>query len=156
EERSRAFLERWRDRTGEHDVGIVFVGRLLPIVRMYVAIGTGLIRIPLRDYVVGASPAALVWAGLPLTAGFFLRADVNRIATRYTRAEHVAMVVIPLLVVAALGAWWIHRGGTIRGRVLRMRSSVAILVVAGIVAYMAQSIWINDETVERGLSGLPA
>lgn len=155
EERSRAFLERWRVRTGGHDVGIVFVGRLLPIVRMYVAIGTGLIRIPFRDYVIGASPAALIWAGLPLTAGFFLRADVNRIATRYTRVEHIAMFVLPLLVVAALVGWWVYRGGTLRGRVLRMRSSVAILAAAGIVAYMAQSIWINDETVEQGLSGLP-
>lgn len=155
EERSRAFLERWRVKAGGHDVGIVFVGRLLPIARMYMAIGTGLIRIPFRDYVIGASPAALIWAGIPLTAGYFLRADVNRVAKQYTRIEHVAMIIIPVLVAAILVAWWVHRGGTLRGRVLRVRSAGALIVVLGIVAYSVQSAWINDETVDHGLAGLP-
>lgn len=155
EERSRAFLEHWRVKSGGHDVGIVFVGRLLPIARMYIAIGTGLIRIPFRDYVLGASPAALIWAGIPLTAGYFLRADVNRIATQYTRIEHVAMIIIPVVIVAVLVAWWVHRGGTLRGRVLRVRSAVALIAALGIVAYSVQSAWINDESVEHGVAGLP-
>lgn len=155
EERSREFLEHWRIRFGGHDVGIVFIGRLLPIARMYVAVGTGLIRIPFRDYVVGASPAALIWAGLPLTIGYFLRADVNRVATQYTRIEHVAMIVAPVLIVAGLVVWWVHRGGTLRGRVLRVRSAVALIAAVGIVAYMVQSAWINDESVEHGVTGLP-
>ncbi len=155
EERSREFLQRWRAKFGGHDVGIVFVGRLLPIARMYVAIGTGLIQIPLRDYVIGAAPASLLWAAAPLLLGYFLSSDVNRIATQYTRAEHVAMIVIPTLVAAALVAWWVHRGGSLRGRVLRVRSAVALIVALGIVAYMIQSVWINDETVDHGLTGLP-
>ena len=59
------------------------------------------------------------------------------------------------LVAAALVGWWVHRGGTIRGRILRVRSALALIVALGIVAYMIQSVWINDETVEHGLSGLP-
>ena len=155
EERSREFLEHWRVKFGGHDVGIVFVGRLLPIARMYVAIGTGLIRVPFRDYVIGASPAALIWAGLPLTIGYFLRGDVTRIASQYTRIEHVTMIVAPFLIVTGLIVWWVHRGGTLRGRVLRVRSAVALIVAIGTVAYMVQSAWINDETVEHGIAGLP-
>ncbi len=156
EERSREFLEHWRVKFGGHDVGIVFVGRLLPIARMYVAIGTGLIRIPFRDYVIGAAPAALIWAGLPLTIGYFLSSDVTRIADQYTRIEHIAMIVIPILIVIGAVVWWVHRGGTLRGRVLRVRSAVALVVSLGIVAYMVQSAWINDESVEHGVAGLPA
>ncbi len=155
EERSRKFLEHWRARFGGHDMGIVFVGRLLPIARMYVAIGTGIIQIPLRDYVVGAAPASLLWAAAPLMVGYFFRADVNRLALQYTRIEHVAMIAIPTLVAVALVGWWVHRGGSMRGRVLRVRSAVALIVALGIVAYMIQSVWINDETVENGLAGLP-
>ncbi len=155
EERSREFLEGWRKRFGGHDVGIVFVGRLLPIARMYVAIGTGLIRIPFRDYVIGASPAALIWAGLPLTIGFFLRNDVSRIASQYTHFEHVAMIILPVLLVIAAATWWVHRGGTLRGRVLRVRSAVALIVVSGIIFYMVQSAINNDESLEHGLGGLP-
>jgi membrane protein DedA with SNARE-associated domain len=155
EERSREFLEYWRVKFGGHDTGIVFVGRLLPIARMYVAIGTGLIRIPFGDYVIGASPAALIWAGLPLTIGYFLRSDVNRFTAQYTRVEHIAMIVLPVLIVAALIAWWVHRGGSLRGRVLRVRSAGALIVALGIVAYMVQSVWINDESVEKGVGGLP-
>ncbi len=155
EERSREYLEKWRDKFGGHDVGIVFVGRLLPIARMYVAIGTGLIRIPFRDYLIGASPAALIWAGLPLTIGFFLRDRVDRFAAQYTHIEHVAMIVLPALVVIGAVAWWVHRGGTLRGRVLRVRSAVALIVVVGIFAYMVQSAFTNDESLDHGLGGLP-
>src|SRR6185312_5638603 len=155
EQRSRDFLEHWRQKFGGHDIGIVFVGRLFPIARSYVAVGTGLIRIPFVDYLIGAAPASLLWAGLPLTIGYVFRSRVYRIAEDYTRIEHVAFVVLPVLIAAGIIAWWVHRGGTLRGRVWRARSSVAIVVAVGVVAYMIQSAWINDKAVERGVVALP-
>jgi membrane protein DedA with SNARE-associated domain len=155
EERSREFLERWREKFGGHDVVIVFVGRLFPIARSYVAVGTGLLRIPFRDYVVGAAPASLLWAGLPLGAGYVFRAHVFSIAEQYTRFEHIAFIVVPVLVVIGVIAWWVHRGGSLRGRVWRARSSVAIVVAIGVIIYMIQSAWVNSTAVERGVVALP-
>lgn len=155
EERSREFLEHWRAKFGGRDISIVFVGRLLPIARSYVAVGTGLLRIPFRDYVIGAAPASLLWAGLPLSAGYIFRTHVYSIAKQYTRIEHLAFIVAPVLIAIGVIIWWVHRGGTLRGRVWRARSSVAIVVVVGVVAYVIQSAWINDKAVERGVVALP-
>jgi membrane protein DedA with SNARE-associated domain len=155
EKRSREFLEHWRERFGGRDVVIVFVGRLFPIARSYVAVGTGLLRIPFRDYVIGAAPASLLWAGLPLGAGYVFRAHVYSIAEQYTRIEHIAFIAVPVLITVGVIAWWVHRGGTLRGRVWRVRSSVAIVVAIGVVAYMIQSAWINDNAVRRGVVALP-
>ena len=155
EKRSRAFLEHWRERFGGRDTGIVFVGRLFPIARSYVAVGTGLMRIPFRDYVIGAAPASLLWAGLPLSAGYVFRTHVYSIAKQYTRIEQIALIAVPALVIIGVIAWWVHRGGTARGRVWRARSSVAIVVAVGVVAYMIQSAWANDSSIERGVVSLP-
>jgi hypothetical protein len=63
--------------------------------------------------------------------------------------------VVPVLIAIGVIAWWIHRGGSLRGRVWRARSSVAIVVGVGVIAYVIQSAWINDKAVERGVVALP-
>ena len=38
---------------------------MLPMVRMYITIAAGLFRMRKRDFILGATPAALVWVGIP-------------------------------------------------------------------------------------------
>lgn len=155
EQRSREKLEGWRERFGRRDIRLVFVGRLVPIVRMYTALGTGLLRIPFRDYVIGAAPASFVWAGLPLGVGYFFSSQVNSIAAQFTRAEHLAIIAAPVLIAIGITGWWVHRDRSLRGRIWRVRSSVALAVAIGVVVFAVQFIEDNHEAIQHGMNALP-
>jgi len=155
ERRSRELLGEWRERFDRRDIRMVFVGRLVPVVRMYMALGTGLLRIPFRDYVIGAAPASLLWAGLPLSIGYIFTAQVNQIAAQYTRIEHLALLGAPLLIALGVTIWWVYRERSLRGRIWRVRSSVALAVAVGVVVFAAQIIEDNREAIQHGMSALP-
>src|SRR5690606_25978829 len=56
--RSEETIARWRARLGGRDIIAVAVGRMLPLVRMYISIGAGLLQIRLRDFLAGSLPGA--------------------------------------------------------------------------------------------------
>jgi membrane protein DedA with SNARE-associated domain len=92
----RASSPRWQDRL--HSRGVVFLVRSLPLVRIYGAVGSGLVRTRTRDYLAGAVPAGLLWAGAPLTLGFLLREHVAGIAAGYPTGILSLVAVVPGLV----------------------------------------------------------
>ncbi len=148
-------LERWHRRLGGHEVATVFLVRLLPLVRMYVAIGTGLMRIRFRNFVLGAAPGALFWVGTPMIVGYLFRADVQRLTARYTAASNVLLVALPLIGLAVWSIWWVRRGDAARARLRRVRVVVggtAVLVIAG---YLAREAWLSEQAVDRGASLFP-
>lgn len=148
-------LERWHRRLGGHEVATVFLVRLLPLVRMYAAIGTGLMRIRFRNFVLGAAPGALLWAGTPLIVGYLFRADVQRLTARYTAASNVLLVALPFVGLAVWSIWWIRRGDAGRARLRRVRAVIGGTTVLVIVGYLARGAWLSEQAVDRGATLFP-
>jgi len=150
-----AMMAPWRRRLGGHDAVVVFVVRLLPLVRMYIAIGSGLLCIRVRHFLLGAAPAALLWAGTPLVLGYVFRADVRGFAAHYTRASHAFLILLPAVGLVSGLVWWIRRGQSLRGRLRRGRSGVGLLAVLATVAYVVKTAWVNELAADRGRVVLP-
>lgn len=152
---SEAVVQRWRGTLHGHDAAAVLVGRLIPLVRMYVAVGAGLLRFRFRDFLAGAAPASVIWAGTPLALGFLFRADVHQIATQYARATHWLVLIGPIVVVVAALAWWVRRGGTAPARVRRGRAALGLLAALGVLAYLADVVVGSDQSTSSGLIRYP-
>jgi membrane protein DedA with SNARE-associated domain len=82
-ERMQTTFDRWRGRLGGRDVAVITVLRLIPIVRMGTTVGTGLLGIRLRDFVIGAGVSAVIWTALPLGIGYAFRSNVTTIEGYY-------------------------------------------------------------------------
>ena len=143
-------MTRWRRRLGGRDVAVVFITRLLPLVRMWATISAGLLRFRARDFLAGAAPAAALWAGTPLTVGFLFRDRVASLAARYTQASHLLTLVVPAVVFVALLGWWVWRGGALRARIRRGRSVLGMGAAVVCVLYLARIIMAGDRAVDQG------
>ncbi len=148
-------VERWRRRLGDRDVAVVFVGRLLPLVRMSVAIALGLIRIPVRHFLLGAAPAALLWAGTPLTLGYLFRADVQAFAARYTALSQVLLLALPAVSLIGALVWWVRDEHILTARIRRVRIAVGLVAVIVSGGYLIKVVWAHERSVDRGLVVLP-
>jgi membrane protein DedA with SNARE-associated domain len=102
-------LTRWRNRLGGYDAAAVFIGRILPLVRIYVTIASGLVKMRWRSFLLGAAPAALVWSGTPLLLGYCFRTSVHDFAAGGTMISRGFFLAMPLLGVVALAAWYVRR-----------------------------------------------
>ena len=60
-------------------MAVITVLRLIPFVRMGTTLGTGLLGIRLRDFVIGAGISAVIWTALPLSIGYAFRHNVTTI-----------------------------------------------------------------------------
>jgi membrane protein DedA with SNARE-associated domain len=104
ERRSRAFLDRLPlvgtedvDRTFEwfarHGRPAVFFGRMVPIVRSFVSVPAGVVRMPWPQFLLFTAAGSLVWntalIGLGVAAGDFVRANLH-----YLDYAVVAVVVL--------------------------------------------------------------
>jgi membrane protein DedA with SNARE-associated domain len=148
-------VARWRRRLGGHDVAVVFVLRLLPLLRMWVAIGTGLLRIRLRSYLLGAAPAAVAWAGTLLVLGYVFRADVHALEARYTSAAHVLLAMLPAFSLITGVAWWVGSGHSLRASMHRGRSVLGLLAALFSAGVLVRMAWANEWAVEHGAAALP-
>ncbi|HET9015974.1 MAG TPA: VTT domain-containing protein [Thermomicrobiaceae bacterium] len=156
ERRSEDVMERWRARFHGHDMEVVLVGRMLPLVRMYIAIGAGLLRIRFRDFLIGAAPAGLIWAGTPLVIGYFFRHDVQRLATDYTVVTQTAIIIGPAVVLIAVLAWWVRRASSTRARLRRGRAAAGLAIAGVAVAYFVDVLTVDVHAIDGGLVGVPA
>jgi membrane protein DedA with SNARE-associated domain len=131
---------RWRRRLGGHDIPVIFVLRILPLVRMWASLGAGLLSLPVRAFVLGAAPASLVWAGLPLTLGYLLGPEIKSLTARVLLVSHTLVVVVPALLGVAALLWWLRRGHSLHARLLRGRSLAGILAGLGLLAYLIETV----------------
>jgi len=145
------FLANCRRHLGERDIAIVFVGRLLPLMRMYLAIGVGLMHIPLRSFLLGAAPAALLWAGTPLTLGYFFRANVQRFEARYTALSHILLFALPMMGLISALVWWVRQGAEGAGKIHRMRIALGLAAAGGCVAYLIRALWLQERVIDLPL-----
>ena len=93
-ERVQATLNRWRVRLGGREVAAIAVLRLIPFVRMGTTVGTGLIGIRLRDFVLGSTVAALIWVSVPLSIGYAFRSNLETLEAYYATAVSALPVLL--------------------------------------------------------------
>lgn len=93
--RREGLLARCRTRLGDRDAATVFVLRLVPLIRIYATVATGLARMRIARFVLGAAPAALIWSGLPLTVGFWFRADARGLMEKAPLVSIASVLVLP-------------------------------------------------------------
>ncbi len=153
--RSEETIDRWRDRLGGRDLMVVGIGRMLPLVRMYISIGAGLLRIRVRDFVIGAFPGAVVWVGTPIVLGYYLHADVQRFAVEYATISHLIFMVLPTLSLAAIAMWWVRRGHTRWSQLRRGRSAAGILIASAAFVILVRTIVLHHELIFNGLQAIP-
>ena len=110
-----ARADRWFDR---YDDAFVFVGRVLPVVRSFVAIPAGLGRMPLGRYTLLTIPGSGLWCFGFAGAGWALGAHWERFHHAFRYAEYA--VVAAILLAAAYVA---YRVRTRRRRVQLQRES---------------------------------
>jgi membrane protein DedA with SNARE-associated domain len=94
------FLDAWRGRIGARDAAVIFAMRFVPVVRMYASLISGLLRVRLGQFLIGAGPAAFIWASIPLATGYVLRSQVTDIERNFGT---VTMVLTAVLVLVGLG-----------------------------------------------------
>jgi membrane protein DedA with SNARE-associated domain len=114
----RPFLERYgryllirpheielADRLFERrGAAIVFVGRLLPIVRTFISFPAGVARMPLGRFIVYSTAGALLWSIVLVYAGTVLGA--NWVEIRHA-LQPFDLAIAVLVVAAVLGfIWW--------------------------------------------------
>lgn len=92
----------WRQRLHGRDPLAIFVLRLVPIVRIGLTIGAGAFGIRVRDFVLGAFPAACIWIGLPLGLGWWFRDDVAKAEEWLANRIGGPWAIVVLLVVVTL------------------------------------------------------
>jgi membrane protein DedA with SNARE-associated domain len=93
-----AKADRWFDR---YDEAFVFFGRILPVVRSFVAIPAGLGRMPLPRYTLLTVPGSAAWCFGLAAAGWMLGAHWEDFHHAFRYAEYAVVGVIVLA--AALG-----------------------------------------------------
>jgi membrane protein DedA with SNARE-associated domain len=101
-------LDRWRSKLGKNDIVMVAGIRMLPMVRMYITIAAGLFRMRKRDFILGATPAALVWVGVPVALGYAFRTNVSLLTDRYSSASQVILFASPLLGISIAAFFWLR------------------------------------------------
>lgn len=98
-------LDRWRTRLRGHDSAAVFIGRIVPMVRIYVTVAAGLARMPWRNFLLGAAPASVVWSGTPLALGYYFRSDVHQFAAGGSNLSHAFFLAVPMIGILGALAW---------------------------------------------------
>lgn len=147
-------MTRWRRRLGDRDAFVVFVARVLPLIRMWATVSAGLLRFRIRDFLLGAAPAAALWAGTPLTLGYLFRDHVNSFAAQYTRSSRLLTLAIPLVAIVAVAVWWVWRGGSVRSRVRRGRSLLGLGAAVAFLVFLVRTALVNQWSIDHGRAAL--
>jgi membrane protein DedA with SNARE-associated domain len=114
----RPFLERYgrtllirpheielADRMFErHGAAIVFVGRLLPIVRTFISFPAGVARMPVGRFIVYSTAGALLWSIILVYAGTVLGA--NWVDIRHALQPFDLLIAVLVVAAAVLFVWW--------------------------------------------------
>jgi membrane protein DedA with SNARE-associated domain len=96
-ERADRWFERWGDWT-------VFVGRLTPVVRSFISIPAGVVRMPIVRYTVLTFLGSAVWCFAIAGAGWALGSSYEHFHHAFAYVEYAVLVAVILLI-----AWLILR-----------------------------------------------
>lgn len=103
--------DRWFARYG---LTAVLVGRVVPVVRTYISFPAGLSRVPLGWFALLTFAGALPWCAALAVVGYQIGANYTKVSDPIGKAA----IVLAVLVVIGLGAWYVdgRRRATRRAR----------------------------------------
>jgi membrane protein DedA with SNARE-associated domain len=130
-QRHEEIIEGWRRRLGGHDPLVVFITRLIPMFRLYASVTTGLIRIRFRDFVCGAVPASLLWAAIPLSLGYALRAKAGALEGQFPLMIHIVIAITPTVLVGSMVMAWVRSADSRPAALRRLRFALGLAAVGG-------------------------
>ena len=107
-----ALANGWFQR---HGASTTFFGRVLPVVRTYISFPAGLARIDLRRFAALTVAGSLIWCTALAALGDVVGANYTRVAGGIARAA----VVIAVLVLIALAAWFVKGRRSVSGDTAR-------------------------------------
>ncbi len=87
--------ERWFRRYGDR---IVLVVRLLPVIRSFIALPAGVVRMPIWRFVFYSAIGSLVWCAVLAFAGHALGQHWNSISKDISKYDPVIVAVVVLLI----------------------------------------------------------
>jgi membrane protein DedA with SNARE-associated domain len=128
--RSHAFLDRlplvetedvdktfaWFERHGR---SAVFLGRMVPIVRSFISVPAGVVRMPLGQFLLFSAAGSLIWNTVLVTLGWLARDFVE------ANLHYLDYVVVAAVVLAVV--WFVYRKAT--GKLRRPPEAAADLPV---------------------------
>jgi membrane protein DedA with SNARE-associated domain len=128
--RSHAFLDRLPlvetedvDKTFEwfekHGRAAVFFGRMVPIVRSFISVPAGVVRMPFGQFLLYTAGGSLIWNTLLVTLGWLARDFIE------ANLHYLDYVVVAVVVLAVV--WFAYRKAT--GKLRRPRDAGADLRV---------------------------
>jgi membrane protein DedA with SNARE-associated domain len=95
--------EHWFERRGEWSVAI---GRVVPLVRTFIALPAGLAEMPLLRFGLLTAAGSLVWIGALAGAGDALGTRWNKLTHGFTTAGYLIAAVVVLAIAAFLYHRW--------------------------------------------------
>ena len=87
-----------------HGSATVFIGRLLPIVRTFISFPAGVVRMPLRTFIVYSTAGAFLWSILLVYAGTVLGANWE--AIRHALQPFDLLIAFAVGLAVILFIWW--------------------------------------------------
>jgi membrane protein DedA with SNARE-associated domain len=104
--------EDWYDRHGNMGV---FIGRLLPVIRNFVAVTAGVAEVPLVRFGLLTAAGSLIWTGAMASIGYGLGGSYHKVAKAF---GYVGYLLGALAVVAIIFLIW-HRYRSYKAAVAR-------------------------------------
>jgi membrane protein DedA with SNARE-associated domain len=102
DERRLDGIEQWFERAGPVAIG---VSRITPFVRTVASFPAGMLRLPLRTFLIASTLGSLIWCAVMVTLGVVLGANYTVALKLIERYTIPAVVVLVLLVVVY---FWLH------------------------------------------------
>jgi membrane protein DedA with SNARE-associated domain len=98
---TRTDLDRAEAWYGRHERSGVFVGRLLPVIRSFVALVAGVAEVPLLPFGVFTLLGSLVWDGAMAGIGYGVGSGWHRVVHAFSDAGYILGVVAVVLLAVA-------------------------------------------------------
>ena len=94
--------DRWFDR---HGAPAVMLGRMVPVVRIFISVPAGVFAMELRQFILFTALGDAVWNGVMTAAGYLLRSQYERIAVYLNPLSTVVLAIVATTYVVRILRW---------------------------------------------------
>jgi membrane protein DedA with SNARE-associated domain len=103
---TRTDLDRAEAWYGRHRRGGVFIGRLIPVIRNFVAIVAGVAEVPITPFVIFTALGSLLWDGAWAGIGYGVGSKYKEISKDFSDAGYVLAVLVVIAIVVLFTHRW--------------------------------------------------